>query len=467
MNRINLLASLCKGSNIVCDIGCDHAYVLIEAIKSYNVKKGIASDIGVGPLEMAKKSINEGMLNDKIELCLSNGFENVDSKFDTAIIAGMGGSLIIDILSNGLSKLGDSKLILQPNNDRFKLRVFLKNNNYKIIDEYAFVDSNKYYEIIVAIPCQAEYDFYDLKYGPILRNNMNSDYINHYRKELLHLESIVGNIKNNQQILDKKIEISQLKYLLGDVNMEKINILNTDNYYTTHFIDDTKRPTIVVSPGGGYKYTSPRESQPVVNVFNSLGYHVVVVHYRQTIEDAYPKTAIYLAEAIKAVRADERCSKLIGLGFSAGGHNMLEVSIRANNYGDNVKPDLLMLGYPVVTSDNRYWHQGSFEYLLKDKFNNKDALDFVSLEKHIPLDAPDLFLWGTYTDESVDVMNSLLLIQAYKEKNLNVEYHMFPMGGHGLSVCNMESAEGNLAKVNPYIARWVNLADEWIKEKIK
>lgn len=55
MNRINLLASLCKGSNIVCDIGCDHAYVLIEAIKSYNVKKGIASDIGVGPLEMAKK----------------------------------------------------------------------------------------------------------------------------------------------------------------------------------------------------------------------------------------------------------------------------------------------------------------------------------------------------------------------------------------------------------------------------
>lgn len=467
MNRIELLASLTKGSNIVCDVGCDHAYVLIEAIKKYGVKKGIAADIGLGPLEMAKKSITEAKLNEKIEICLSNGFLNIESIFDTAIIAGMGGSLIVDILSNGISKLGSARLILQPNNDRMKLRTFLKNNNYKIIDEYAFVDASKYYEVMVAEPGSASYDYYDLKFGPILKNKMSNDYINHYKGELDHLEKIISSIKNEAQLLEKKIEINQLKYFLGDRKMDKINILNTNNYYTTHYIDQTPRPTIVVSPGGGYQYTSPRESLPVVNVFNSYGYHVVVVHYRETIEDAYPKTAEYLAEAIKAVRADKRCSKLIGLGFSAGGHNMLEVSIRSNEYGDNVKPDLLMLGYPVVTSDSRYWHKGSFQNLLKDKFENADSLNHVSLEKHIPENAPDLFLWGTYTDESVDVMNSLLLIQAYKEKRLNVEYHMFPMGGHGLSVCNMESAEGNLAKVNPYIARWTSLADSWIKEKLK
>lgn len=467
MNRIDLLASLCKGSNIVCDVGCDHAYVLIEAIKKYGVNKGIAADIGVGPLEMAKKSITEARMNDKIQLCLSNGFEKIDTKFDTAIIAGMGGSLIVDILTNGLSKLGDAKLILQPNNDRMKLRTFLKNNNYKIVEEYALVDVAKYYEIIIAEKGTVAYDYYDLKFGPILRKKMEPAYLEHYKDELAYLKRIILKIKNEAQLLEKKIEINQLEYLVGDKKMEKFNILNTNNYYTTHYIDDTPRPTIVVSPGGGYQYTSPRESLPVVNVFNNYGYHVVVVHYRETTDDAYPKTAKYLAEAIKIVRNDKRCLKLIGLGFSAGGHNMLEVSIRANEYGENVKPDLLMLGYPVVTSDSRYWHKGSFQNLLKNKFDDAIALNHVSLEKHIPLDAPDLFLWGTYTDESVDVMNSLLLIQAYKEKNLNVEYHMFPMGGHGLSVCNMESAEGNLAKVNPYIARWTNLADAWIKEKLK
>ena len=41
------------------------------------------------------------------------------------------------------------------------------------------------------------------------------------------------------------------------------------------------------------------------------------------------------------------------------------------------------------------------------------------------------------------------------------------MGGHGLSVSNDESSEGNALKKNDYIARWTDFADAWIKNKLK
>ncbi len=467
MNRIELLASLAQGSNCLCDIGCDHAYVLIEAIKKYNVKKGLACDVADGPLQMAKKSIIENHLLDNISIIKSNGFIDVNEEFDCAIIAGMGGSLISEILEHANDKIKNKRLILQPNNDRDKVREKVSNLGFKIIEEYAIIDQNKYYEIIVCENGFSCYDDLDLKYGPLLRKNKSNDYINHYNKQYNQVKSILPNVNNGPKKEELFAQLRELQMILCEAVMEKEFILNTKNYYTTYFIDNTKRNTIIVSPGGGYQYTSPRESLPVANVFNKLGYHVIVVNYRETTEDAYPKTAEYLAHVIAKFRQDERVNKIIGLGFSAGGHNILEVSLHNDKYEKGSLVDLLMLGYPVVTSDERYCHQGSFKNLLLEDFDNLELRKYLSLETQVTPNAPDLFLWGTITDESVHVMNSLLLVQAYKEAGCNCEYHMFPLGGHGLSVCNNESAEENPAKIIPYLARWADMANEWIKNKLK
>ncbi len=467
MNRIELLASLCQGSHMVCDVGCDHAYVLIKAIKSYGVERGIACDIAKGPLKMAKKSIQDYGLENEIDLCLSDGFSKVEAEFDTAVIAGMGGTLIAEIIFKHLEKLANKKLILQANNDRYKLRRFLYTHGFKFIEEYALYEQDKYYEIMVVQKEPSQYADIDLKYGPILRKNQNEAYQMYYKKKLTHLDSILSKIKNESEKKEKQQEYDEIIRILEDRSMEQKSILNTKNYYTSYFIDDKARPTLVISPGGGYAYTSPRESAPVAKVFNDYGYHVVVVNYRETVEDAYPKPAQYLANVILGLRQDARVSKIIGLGFSAGGHNILEVSLHSKFYGEGAKPDLLMLGYPVITADERYWHKGSFMNLLKDDFDNLELRKYLSLETQVNEEAPDLFLWGTFTDESVNVMNSLLLVEAYKKYNLNVEYHLFPMGGHGLSVANEDSADGNLEKVNPYIAKWTELARDWLKQKLK
>ena len=246
--------------------------------------------------------------------------------------------------------------------------------------------------------------------------------------------------------------------------MEKKYILGTINYYRELYIDDKKRPVVLIAPGGGYEYTSERESLPVANFYNKHGFHAVVVNYRETKEELYPMPSKYLAEVMKIVKADNRCECIIGLGFSAGGHCILDVALHHDDYG--IKPDLLMLAHPVVSSDERYSHKGSFINLLKDSYNDKKLMEYVSLEKQVKSDAPDLFLFGTFTDESVNVMNSLLLLEAYKAANCNAEYHVFPLGGHGLSLGTEETFNNDPKRLVPYYSVWADYSVKWINYKL-
>ena len=463
MNRIETLASLTKGSKIICDVGCDHGYVVIEALKNYGIEKAIAADINESPLNQAK--LNAKGLYDKIEFILSDGFKNINSFFDTAIIAGMGGILIKDIILSSINKLKDKKLILQANSDRPFLRNFLNENNFKIVNEIALFDQNKYYEIIVCEKGNEFLDEFDIEFGPILRRNKTDIYIKHYENELNNLEKIIKNISDKDKLEEKLKYYRMLIRLLCKGTVLTYNILNTKNYYRTYFLDDLPRPTILVSPGGGYHHCSPREAGNIAKYYNEFGYHVVVVNYKMT-DEPYPMPATYLAYVNNLLRKDKRVSHVIGLGFSAGGHNILEMNVHSEDY-NTTKCDLLMLGYPVITNDERYSHKGSFEYLLKDKINDLKLYNKMSLEKEIkPNSIPPLFLWGTFTDESVDVMNSILLLEACKKANINTEYHLFPMGGHCLGTSDRYSAEGNDGKNISYINKWLYLSNEWIKNKL-
>ena len=462
MDRIELISSLTKGSKTVCDIGCDHAYTIINAIKNYGVTNGIAADINDMPLNNAKDNIIKANLENKIEIIKSDGFKNINKDFDCTIIAGMGGILIKNILEDSISKLKNKKLIIEANSDAYIVRKYLCNNNFIISDEYAIYDNDKYYEIMVFEKGNQAYLSFTLKYGPILLKKKEEAFINHYRLELDKLLAYLPNIKDTI-LKDEKLVLKNdyTKIIMGD-NHEMISIMNTDNYYREYFLDDSKRPLIIISAGGAYKYTSPRESEPVQRFYNENGYHVVIVNYRETL-DLYPMPQKYLAHVIKLYKKDKRVSKIIGLGFSAGGHNILEVALHQDIYDCRI--DLLMLAYPVVTAKEEYAHKDSFIYLIGN-YTDEKLLKRLSLEDEVKENAPDLFLWGTYTDESVPLMNSLLLIDAYKRNNCNVEYHMFPMGGHGLSLANNDSSSGDKNKEIPYVNKWAQLSLDWLKYKI-
>lgn len=216
MNRLKRIASYTKGSKVVCDIGCDHAYTLVYAIQEYGVEKGIASDIAVGPLKNAKKTIEQYHLEDKIQLVLSNGFEKIEDHFDTAILSGMGGILICEILEKSIQKVHTQKLIIEANSDAYRVREYLFSQNFHITEEDAFYDHNKYYEIMVFTSGNQEYTQEDIQYGPILLKRKPDAFLKQYQKKRNLLISILPHIQDEEEKMTKKKIIQELEHILKD-----------------------------------------------------------------------------------------------------------------------------------------------------------------------------------------------------------------------------------------------------------
>lgn len=215
MNRLEFLASLTKGSKSVLDIGSDHAYTVVYAVKSYGVMSATAADVNEGPLLNAKINIKNFNLSDKIDTILSDGFENIDREYDTVVISGMGGKLISNILELGLSKRNNfNKFILQANSDKKVLREFLNNNNFLITNEYLLKDNKKYYTVIVATKGNMQLTDLELEFGPILLQNKGSLFTEMYEKKLdLLTKNLVKTKEGSHEKLNKKI--NRIKKILG------------------------------------------------------------------------------------------------------------------------------------------------------------------------------------------------------------------------------------------------------------
>lgn len=216
MNRIDLIASLAKDSNTLLDVGCDHAYVLIKALLDYGCKRGIAADINSGPLNSALQNIKNKNLESRIKIVQSDGLKNIVDDFDTVIIAGMGGNLIKSIILDSIDKLNNKKLILEPNNDRPLVRECLINNGFKIIDEYAIYDMNKYYEVMVLQKGSCNYSDFEVKFGPILLKKRMPDFLKFYENKAKLLEKIIREVTSLDIKEEKEKELFEInKYILN------------------------------------------------------------------------------------------------------------------------------------------------------------------------------------------------------------------------------------------------------------
>ena len=131
----------------IADIGCDHAYVVCNAILNHQSKKGYACDVAQGPLNNAKKTIVDNHLSDLVTCRLLDGIQGLESDVDQIIICGMGGKLIMDILSKGKLYLG-LRLLLSSHKDDYALRKYLMENKIHIVREKIIYDNNHYYPIL-------------------------------------------------------------------------------------------------------------------------------------------------------------------------------------------------------------------------------------------------------------------------------------------------------------------------------
>ena len=156
------VASMVTPGNVLADIGTDHGYVPISLVQRKKIPKAIAMDVNVGPLQRACEHIAECQLEDKIETRLSDGVNKLQvGEADTILIAGMGGELVVRIITEGMEVCKAAKeLVLQPQSELEKVRQFLRENKFKIMDEDMVIEDGKYYPMMRVVPVEED-EFWD------------------------------------------------------------------------------------------------------------------------------------------------------------------------------------------------------------------------------------------------------------------------------------------------------------------
>lgn len=236
-----------------------------------------------------------------------------------------------------------------------------------------------------------------------------------------------------------------------------------------------KRPAVVICPGGGYGHLSQREGEPVAMEYLAMGYHAFVLRYT-VAPGRFPQGLLELALLVAQIREHSQewevdAEKIVVSGFSAGGHLACCLGVFWNRefvYGpigrkaEEIRPDGMILCYPVITS-GIYCHSGSFENLLGNEAKDQEKRELVSLEKQAGPHTPKTFMWHTMTDETVPVQNALFFADALVQSGVNVEFHLFPSGRHGLSLAREDTCKGQEDYIEPRCQCWIRLAGEWLK----
>jgi len=155
--RLGLLRDMILPCSCLCDIGTDHALIPAAAVMEGRSRRALATDIRPGPLERAARTLRRHRLEGRIELRLGPGLEPVlPGECDGMVIAGMGALMICGILTDGREKAEQASfLLLQPMHAQEKLRPWLRENGYIILDERLAREAGKRYQVLRVRHCSA------------------------------------------------------------------------------------------------------------------------------------------------------------------------------------------------------------------------------------------------------------------------------------------------------------------------
>ncbi|SEJ07272.1 Acetyl esterase/lipase [Cyclobacterium xiamenense] len=209
---------------------------------------------------------------------------------------------------------------------------------------------------------------------------------------------------------------------------------------------------VIICPGGGYGVLAyDWEGLDIAKWLNSHGIAAIVLKYR--LPSAATQTrphVVPMSDGQRAIRLVRHHAEEWGIdpdqigimGFSAGGHlaSTLGTHFDSGNPGDadavehqSSRPDFMVLGYPVISFTEHITHIGSRNNLL-GKEPDPQWVSYFSNETQVRADSPPTFLFHSQDDKAVPVEHSLLMYQGLLEKQIPVEMHLYPTGGHGFSL---------------------------------
>lgn len=231
---------------------------------------------------------------------------------------------------------------------------------------------------------------------------------------------------------------------------------------------------VIVCPGGSYFWhDTETEGHEVARWLQANGISAFVLNYRTAYVPAfithyrllfrgnrYPDPQDDLRQTMHYIRLHAaqyhvEPSKIGVMGFSAGGHLAMSA---AELFDKTDRPAFVAAIYPVVTMLEDCVHKRSRRGLLGySRTHNQTLCDMLSLERHVPLDCPPVFLMNCVDDPIVDYHNSVLLDSALTEKHVDHLYIQFRTGGHGFGASREKGTDES--------RQWMSMFLDWIRKE--
>ncbi len=247
--------------------------------------------------------------------------------------------------------------------------------------------------------------------------------------------------------------------------------------------DNTKRPFMLVLPGGGYTGVWCNEGKIVSDVFYSKGYNVGVFTYTTNpgmLEPVKKQALNDIGRAVRYIRKNNEnlnvlVDKVCICGFSAAGHVTGTIAVHHDDIDEkneeylkfSPKPNAVILSYPVISTKLEVTHRWSVEALIADDvYSNtdkyKEEMEYFSLETQVNENTVPCFIWHTATDEAVPVENSYLFAQALQKNKIPYALHIFSEGNHGVSTADEKWANREFGE--PYTFEQVFTVAEAVRK---
>lgn len=194
-----------------------------------------------------------------------------------------------------------------------------------------------------------------------------------------------------------------------------------------------------------------------------LKYSIKPEHYPQQLAEI-AASMLYIRNHAEEWHID--AEKVAVNGYSAGGHLAASLGVlwndevvlnMLNTTKEAIRPNAMVLGYPVISADLMFAHKYSIENVAGTNDTESEVYKKMSLEQHINTETPPTFLWHTANDTVVPVKNSLVFATKLAENNVPFELHVYPFGPHGLATSDYAT---NTFDDKHYTAPWM---DESVK----
>lgn len=201
--RLQAVADFVTAGYITADIGTDHAYIPIYLIENKISPHAFAMDINEGPLMRAKEHVVECGYSKQIVLRQSDGMKALKEKeAQTVVIAGMGGGLVMKILTDSWKVTCSLKeCILQPQSEIAKVRAFLLKKGFLFMEENMVLEDGKFYPMMKVKPPSLNYNNCEqwtetqIRYGKLLLEQKNPVLKKFLEKEISVKEEIIKKLK--------------------------------------------------------------------------------------------------------------------------------------------------------------------------------------------------------------------------------------------------------------------------------